>query len=181
VFKGRIAPDGSVSIEDKSNLQHQFKSWKNVKKVLLESGPFGLLRIDFDITDAMMRKKKIDPYASRKLAFLDQTRDARVELGRQYRKEVLARTSEIIHQNLVVMWASVTDAAARKRALFEMWDEVDETGEEEVVAAGTAARAAVVGFLRARFPQGGASAFTAAEIATFNGRRRSRAVFAPYE
>ncbi len=181
VFKGRIARDGSVSIKDKANVQHQFKSWKHIKHVLRTAGPFGLLQLDFDITDALMRKKKMDPYASRKLAFLDQTRDARVELGRQYRKEVLARTSEIVRGNLELMWATVTDAAARKTALFDLWDEVDEAGDEEVVAAGTAARATVIGFLRARFPSSSATAYTASEIAALNGKRKSRAVFAPYE
>lgn len=181
VFKGRIERDGSVSIKDKSNLQHQFKSWKHVKQVLRTMGPLGLLQIDFDITDAMMRKKKIDPYASRKLAFLDQTRDARVELGRQYRSQVLARTSEIMVQNLELVWASVTDPAKRKQALFEIWDEVDETGEEEVAAAGAAARAAVIGFIRGRLPSSGPNAFTADEIERLNRKRQSRAAFVPYE
>jgi len=180
VFNGKIAPDGSVSIKDKRNLQHQFKSWSHIKKVLRTAGPLALLAIDFDITDALMRKKKIDPYASRKLAFLDETRDARVELGTEYRKQVLARTSEIVRQNLEAMWAMTSDPAARRTALFEMWDEVDETGEEELVAAGTAARASIIGFLRARVPAAGSTAFTASELAAFNGKRHSRAVFAPY-
>jgi hypothetical protein len=179
-FTGRIEADGSVSIKDKSNLQHQFKSWSNIKKVLRESGPFGLLKVNFDITDAMMRRKKMDPYASRKLALLDQTRDARVELGTEYRKQVLARTSEIVRQNLEVAWAAVTDPVARKQALFEIWDEVDESGDEELLAAGTAARAVIVGFIRARIPSGSAGAFTAGELAAFNGKRKSRIAFAPY-
>ena len=179
VFKGKIAPDGSVSIKDKANIQHQFKSWKHIKQVLRTMGPLGLLQLDFDVTDALMRKKKIDPYASRKLAFLDQTRDARVELGIEYRKQVLARTSEIVRQNLDAMWAHIP-VAERKQALFDLWDEVDETGDEEIAAAGTAARAVIIGFLRARFPAGSPNAFTADEVERLNRKRHSRTTFAPY-
>lgn len=181
VFKGKIAPDGSVSLKDKANIQHQFKSWSHIKKVLRTMGPLGLLQLDFDVTDALMRKKKMDPYASRKLAFLDQTRDARVEVGTEYRKQVLARTSEIVRQNLDAMWAHLPDAAARKQALFEMWDEVDETGEEALVEAGKSARAVVVGFIRTRLPRGSAQAFTVDDVTRLNAKRRSRSTFTPYE
>ncbi len=181
VFKGRIEADGSVSIKDKPNLQHQFKSWAHVKKVLLLTGPLGLLAIDFDVTDALMRKKKMDPYASRKLAFLDETRDARVEMGREHRKEVLAKTAQIVRQNLDAISASITNPAELKSALFEVWDEVDETGEEELVEAGKAARAAVIGFIRGRLRRGGDNAFTADELERFNRKRKSRAAFVPYD
>ena len=180
VFEGRIERDGSVSMQDKANVQHQFKSWKHVKQVLRAAGPLGLLKLDFDITDAMMRRKKIDPYASRKLAFLDETRDARVELGKEYRKEVLARTAQIVRQNLEATWQLIGDPAQRKQALFELWDEVDETGDEELVEAGKSARAAIIGFIRARLPSGGASAISSADLARLNAKRRSRATFAPY-
>lgn len=181
VFKGRIEKDGSVSLHDKPNIQHQFKSWAHVKRVLLTSGPLGLLALDFDVTDALMRKKKIDPYASRKLAFLDETRDARVELGREHRKEVLARTAEIVTQNLAATWQVIVDHEERKRALFEIWDEVDETGDEDLVEAGKAARAAVIGFIRGHLPHGGAHAFTVGDLEQLNRKRKSRSVFAPYE
>lgn len=181
VFKGRIEADGSVSIKDKPNLQHQFKSWKHVKQVLLLGGPLALLTIEFDVTDALMRKKKIDPYASRKLAFLDETREARVELGRAHRKEVLARTAEIVTQNLAATWQLIVDHEERKRALFEIWDEVDEAGDEDLVEAGKAARSAVIGFIRGHLPRGGEHAFTADDLERLNRKRKSRATFAPYE
>ena len=180
VFEGRIERDGSVSMQDKANVQHQFKSWKHVKQVLRAAGPLGLLRLDFDITDAMMRKKKMDPYASRKLAFLDETRDARVELGKEYRKEVLARTAQIVRQNLEATWQSISDPAQRKQALFELWDEVDETGDEELVEAGKSARVAIIGFIRARLPSGHSDAFSSTDLARLNAKRRSKATFAPY-
>jgi hypothetical protein len=61
-----------------------------------------------------------------------------------------------------------------------MWDEVDESGEEELVEAGKAARVQVLGFLRSHLPKGTANAFSDDEIAAFNRRRHSRTEFAPY-
>lgn len=75
----------------------------------------------------------------------------------------------------------IPDAAGRKAALFELWDEAAETGDDRLVTAGAEARMAVLGCIRARFPASGATAFTASEITAFNARRRSKQPFAPYE
>jgi hypothetical protein len=181
VTKTTIAKDGTVTFTDKSNIQHQFTSLENVKRVLREAGPFGLLRLDFDITDAFMRRHKIDPYASRKLKFLDATRDERVRIGARYKQEQLARTPELVQRNLERLWATETDLRARKQGLFELWDDAAETGSERMVAAGDAARRAVIGFIRGRLPADSADAFTAAELAACNARKQSRATFAPYD
>jgi hypothetical protein len=181
VTRTRIAKDGTVAITDKANLQHQFTSLANVKRVLREAGPFGLLRLDFDVTDAFMRRHKVDPYASRKLKFLDATRDERVQIGARYKQEQLARTPELVRRNLDRLWASVTDLRARKQGLFELWDDAAETGSERMIAAGDAARRAVIGFIRGHLPAGSRDAFTADELAACNARKQSRATFAPYE
>jgi hypothetical protein len=181
VTKTKVAKDGSVEITDKANIQHQFTSLAKVKRVLREAGPMGLLKLDFDVTDAFLRRNKIDPYASRKLKFLDATRDERVQIGARYKQEQLARTPELVRRNLERLWASVTDLRARKQGLFELWDDAAESGSERMIAAGDAARLAVIGFIRGHLPAGGADAFTAAEIAACNARKQSRATFAPYE
>lgn len=135
----------------------------------------------FDITDALMRSRGTDPYASKKLAFLDSTRDERVQIGMKYKSEQLARIAQIVKKNLTRVWAATTDPQQRKQALFEMWDECVETGSAEVVEAATTARKIIVGFMRANFPADGPHAFTAAEIAACNRAKQSKAVFAPYE
>jgi hypothetical protein len=94
---------------------------------------------------------------------------------------VLGRAAQLMQQNLDQMWASVTDPAGRKQALFELWDESAETGSTDLVEAGAAARKFVVGFIRARLPAGSATAYTAAELTTLNGKKQSKAKFAPYE
>jgi len=134
----------------------------------------------FDITDKLMRRHGQDPYAARKLAYLDATRDERVEIGNRHRAEQLAQVAKLMQKNLDRMWASVPALADRKAALFEMWDECAETGEPAVVEAGAAARKLVVGFIRARLPAGSANAYTAAELAGYNQKRHSTQEFAPY-
>jgi hypothetical protein len=75
--------------------------------------------------------------------------------------------------------AVTSDLAGRKAGLFELWDDCAETGGDEVVAGGTAARALVLGVIRGRLR--GSDAYTTAELAQLNARRRSTAVFAPYD
>mgnify|MGYP000036982065 FL=1 len=135
----------------------------------------------FDVTDALMRGHGQDPYAAKKLRMLDATRDERVQLGRRHRAAQLARTGELSHANLEAVWARAGDVAARRRALFTLWDECAEAGEPEVIAAGAAARALIVGFVRARLPAGSAEAYAPDELAGLNRGRQSRAVFAPYD
>ena len=140
-----------------------------------------ILRGGFDVTDALMRRKRIDPYASKKLAFLDATRDERVQLGAAHRAQQLRQTTQIMQRNLDRLWQRVTDPRARREALFELWDEVAETGDADIVEAGRAARKLVIGFIRARLPAGGPDAYSAAELAALNRRRPSKTPFAPYD
>jgi hypothetical protein len=135
----------------------------------------------FDITDAFMRSKGIDPYASKKLAFLDSTRDERVQIGTKHKSQQLAQVAQIVKKNLARVWAATTDPQQRKQALFEMWDECVETGSAEVVEAATTARKIIIGVARANFPANGPHAFTSEEIAACNRMKQSSATFAPYE
>jgi hypothetical protein len=165
-FKTKFNPDGSVaSLDDKRNFRFH--------KIPLSG--------EFDITDAMMRHKGIDPYASYKLKVLDETRDERVAIGKRYRTQQLAQSKQLMQKNLERLWAITSDAAARKQGLFELWDDCAETGSDELVAGGISARAYVVGFIRSKLPAGSTDAFTATELAHFNKQRKSRATFAPYE
>lgn len=142
--------------------------------------PVTILSGGFDISDAFMRNKGQDPYASKKLAFLDSTRAERVQIGMKHRSEQLARAAEIMRGNLEQLWRSVAAPAARREALFDLWDEVVETGSDEMVAAGLQARGLVIGWIRARLPAGSPDAYATDELARLNARRTSKAPFAPY-
>jgi hypothetical protein len=152
-FAAKVDRDGKVHFEDK--------------------------RETLDMQDEMMRRRGIDPYARNKLALLDRTRDQRAALGERRHRDQLAHAAQLAQANIDRLWATTRDAAARRLALFELWDECAETGSEELVAAGAMARALVIGAIRARLR--GDEAYTAAELAQLNARRRSSAVFAPYE
>lgn len=162
-FRIAVASDGSARIEDKRNLR------------------FRGLGGTFDVTDAGRRDKGIDPYASYKLKLLDETRDERVAIGKRYRKQELARSPQHMANNLARLWATTADASARKQGLFELWDDCAETGSDDLVAGGRAARDYVVGFIRTKLPAGTAAAFTADELAQLDRRRKSRTTFTPYE
>jgi hypothetical protein len=143
--------------------------------------PIPVISGGFDATDWMMRRHGQDPYASKKLKALDSTRDERVQIGKQRRAQMLARSTELMQQNLDRVRGSAVDPHARKQALFELWDECAETGDTALVEGGHAARMLVVGFIRANFPSGTSDAYTPAELARLNGHRQSAATFAPYD
>ena len=74
-----------------------------------------VVRGSFDLTDAFMRGKGHDPYASKKLAFLDSTRDERVQIGTKHREQQLLLTPQIVRRNLDRAWQRAGDARARTR------------------------------------------------------------------
>ncbi|HEY4059183.1 MAG TPA: hypothetical protein VGM39_21350 [Kofleriaceae bacterium] len=145
-----------------------------------DDGTIPVLGGGFDVTDAFMRRHGQDPYASQKLAYLDATRDERVEIGMKHRAEQLSHVAQLVQKSLAQVWA-LPDLAAKKQALFEMWDECVESGSEEMVGAGIQARHLVIGFIRARLPAGSRDAFITNEIAALNRQKQSKATFAPYD
>ncbi len=163
-FRARFNPDGTIAaLDDKANLQRKG------------------LGASFDVTDAMMRSKGIDPYSSYKLKVLDETRDERAAIGKRYRTQQLAQSRQHMQKNLARLWATTQDLAARKQGLFELWDDCAETGSAELVAGGTSARTYLVGFIRTKLPAGSAEAYTPDEPARLNKQRRPRAAFRPYD
>jgi len=145
-----------------------------------EVSTIAILSGGFDITDALMRRHGQDPYASRKLAYLDSTRDHRVQIGQRHRQQQLEQAAVIMKANLDRVW-SLPTPAARREALFELWDECAETGSDELVTAGREARKLVIGVLRARIPAGTADAYSPGELAALNRKKQSKATFAPYD
>ncbi|MBK9031482.1 MAG: hypothetical protein IPL61_09130 [Myxococcales bacterium] len=134
-----------------------------------------------ELTDYVMRKGGIDPYASAKRDFLERTRAERLELRAADEARQLKGALATARAHAARAWARADlDAAARRIALFELWDDAAEDGPPALVAAGDAARLGVLGFIRSHLPAGSPDAFTAAELATLNARRLSKQPFAPY-
>lgn len=133
-----------------------------------------------EISDAILRRFGIDPYASRKRKLLDDTRGERAAMGAAHRAEDLARSAELTQRNLLVLWRTTSDPAVRRDVLFAMWDECIE-GDDAAGEAGQRARFMVIGWIRAKLPAGSPGAFTPEEIAARSAHRQSRQPFAPYE
>ncbi|HEY1815023.1 MAG TPA: hypothetical protein VGG74_21900 [Kofleriaceae bacterium] len=128
----------------------------------------------FDATSIAMRALHAgDPDASRKLALLDRTRDARAARGAEDRRDRLARSAEYAVSRLDALAASGLTGHELRVALFELWDECDE-GDNEAGAAGDRARAMVLGWIR-----GHHVAYTAGELSALAARRTSAQPFAP--
>ena len=143
-------------------------------------GSIGATVMKFDVTDWAMRIHGDDPYASAKLAQLDATRGERAQQGARYREVELAHAGQLMERNLEQLWATVPDVAERKRELFALWDECDESGSNDVVEASAHARKRVIKFVREHLPQGSHEAFTDAELAALNRDKQSHSSFAPY-
>lgn len=134
-----------------------------------------------ELTDYVMRAVGQDPYLSDKLRWMDATREERAAIGATHRRRQLDAVDQIMRKHLTALWARRDlDLAAKRAALFELWDDGAEDGDAAVVEAAQRTRAQVIGFIRARLPAGSAGAYTAAELDAFNRRRTSRARFAPY-
>ena len=167
-FKVKVARDGTAKIEDKADVGDVHFSGLGIAG-----------RASFD--DWAMRQAGIDPYASAKRQWLDKTRDERARIGMASRKQDLSRAPELMQRNIRYAWAKTEgDAAARKQALFELWDECAETGDDDLVTAGTAARSYLIGFIRAHLPAGSPGAFSPADLTALNAHKRSHATFQPY-
>lgn len=134
-----------------------------------------------ELTDFAMRQAGMDPYAAAKRAFLERTRDERLELRKTEEKRQLDRTLVTVRKHAARAWAR-TDLSptARRAALFELWDDAAEDGAPALVAAGDAARLAVIGFIHSYLPATSPDAYPAAELAALNARRTSKQPFAPY-
>jgi hypothetical protein len=158
-----VARDGTVKFENAPDFDIHFSGLGFAGK--------------FNVDDWLARKFGMDPYSSAKLAFLDRTRDERARIAEVSRAEDLSHAQLAMRRNVDAA-RMVVDLAARKQALFELWDDVAETGDEPLVRAGADARAYLVGAIRAMRPT---LTFTPDEIAQLNAHRHSRAVFSPYE
>jgi hypothetical protein len=166
------APKGTWGETDVAPLANMFRV--NAAPGLPTAVMIPLIGGKLDPLERAMRARGEDPYASKKLATLDATRDERAAIGAAHQSQQLARATRLMAENLARVWGTTTDPAARKQAAFELWDECAESGDAETVAAGEAARRLVIEFLHAH-----QVAFTPAELAAFDRAKHSAQRFAP--
>jgi len=106
---------------------------------------------------------------------MEETARVRAALRREHTAEVEAVAIAQLRSHLCEVWADQERAPElRRRTLFELWDECDDTplGEE--------ARVTIVEFVREQLPRGSLLAFSVDELQLLNRVRQSVARFEPY-
>jgi len=133
-----------------------------------------------DLTAYLAKKLGVgDVYSTRKRKLLDSTIDERAQRGEVYRTQQLKRAPELVRKNLVRLWASTQEPAARREALFTMWDECAE-GEGSLGEAGELARKEVIDWIVAYLPKGSPGAFSDEDVRRLSAHRTSKQAFDPY-
>ena len=163
--------DDACSVELRER-DHQVDSIERARR--------GLGHGKLDVTSYLMRKTVGDPFSSRKLKMLDDTRDERAARAAIHRDEDLGRSRELTLRNLEQLWRTTSDPKARREALFQLWDECEEASGP-AGEAGQRARVVLIDWIRTKLPRESADAYGADEIATLSARRTSSQPFEPYE
>ena len=102
-------------------------------------------------------------------------------MARTFKKEALRDATVKLRRYLESVWGNGRiSKAARRRQLFELWDECDVRADGPRGQAARIARATVEGFIRRRLPAGSPEAFTEQELADMNRARESATPFDPY-
>jgi hypothetical protein len=161
-FVARVDPDGTVHFHDKPPR---------------------------DANDAIMRLFGMDPYSYEKRRFADETRPVRQRMADAARARWEDEALRRLPSTLVRLWDDTRlPAAARRRALFDLWDECLDPPEDPAAAAsdrtvtGAArARRLIIQMISNHLPPGSPDAFSPEELETLNRHRRSRERFAPYD
>lgn len=198
VFTAKIDRDGRVHIEDKPNLQVHLPGLGGIAEHLgnwaedpygtaarderaTETGTVRVLHGSFDLNDWLMRSLGQDPYLRRKALFLDRTRAQRAKMSAAARAEALRESLDALPALLAALWNDPgLSPAARRRLLFQLWDECAESGSDAVVQAGNTARATILAFIRRRLPRGSEHAYPPGELRALDAARKSRYPFTPY-
>jgi hypothetical protein len=133
----------------------------------------------FDITSLVMSKLGMDPDQARKQKMMEATHEERAQQRAVHSDAQLRDADKLVRKTLAQLWRATTDPAARRQALFELWDECEE-GEGARAEAGARVRTHVLGWIRAKLPAGSRDAYTDDEVARLNAGRRSSQPFKPY-
>jgi hypothetical protein len=117
------------------------------------------VRGTFDLTDEIMRAHRQEPYAYEKARFLSATFELRIKMAIAARKEDLKSSLELLPERLDALLDDERyTARERRRILYELWCETDQTLDGE-----RAART-IEAFIRRRLPCGSALGYSGEEL-----------------
>ncbi len=161
-FTGTIEHDGTVEFEDHIAGYTGLGFW-------------------FDVTDTVMMLGGDDAYSAAKLRLLDDTREQRLAMSAEACEERLDQTLYALRGDLESIWQDpALTAEAKRRTIFQLWDDCAEEGAESVVTHGKMARVTIVEFIKKVLPEDSPFAYTRDELVALNARRASNARFEPY-
>jgi hypothetical protein len=166
-FEATIGPDGTVVFAER----HARLQGPGIDEV---TGELHLLRVPFDLNDEVMRARGDDPYAAERAWFLRETEALRDRMQDGALVREAGAVAGMLEPRLDRVWSSGGPGEARRRQLFELWDDCADD------AVGAVARRAIEAFIRRCLPAGSADAYPAAEVAALNARRVTGTPFAPY-
>ena len=157
-FEGIVEPDGSIRFSDRPGIAYDAMTGTGT----------------LDLTDLVMGSLGQDPYASERLGFLDAAESLCERLADEARAAAGLRSLRHLAGRVASIWQDETrTAAARRAALFELWDQQADGAE------GAPARDVVMAFIREELSLGPEMAFGAGELARLNAMREGVEVFAP--
>ncbi len=159
-FIAHIKPDGSLAFDNRFPIGFN------------KGGTFS-----FDLTDLAMRGKKQDPYAAEKRRFIEFSEQMRNDMRNKALKEQRENALTTLNQQLRDLWSNGRAAAARRREIYEMWEDCSDDKNETL---GRKGRQIIVDFIRTSLPSGSPEAYTAEELERFNKDRAGMPQFNPY-
>ena len=135
----------------------------------------------FDVTDQVMKLTGQDPYAAVKRKMAEETFEQRLCMARRHQGE-RQRQALLGLSTKIRRIAARPDlsAAARREAVFAIWDECLEESDS-VDDYGAMARATILAVVREVFPEGSELSYRPVDLLAMNEKRSSRQRFAPYE
>lgn len=202
-FTAAVNPDGSVRFGNRWGRDQHGDRMRGSGRALRQIGPSGLGSIGglpmTGPTEWLLALQGQERDAAAKTAFLNQTRDLRIQLAVNFTLRLLDTRLGELNQELLGLMSDDSRALAERRAiLFQRWDECDERVGQGLPAGGelpaeavsmidqarldaaARARRSIEAFIRRQLPRNTPRGYTAAELAEFNRRRVSVEVFDPY-
>jgi hypothetical protein len=190
-LRGRPQPTDDERFNAKSNtLVHRGAQTDSKNDPVVNNGRYGAAPIMFGVGAQIGGLSDWLTKGSQSRArhdFLVNTATLRARLRAEAQRERERRAIAELGDTMRAIWADTSrDAAARRRALFELWDDCAEAGEsaspEDVARAeaGAKARRVIEAFVRRTAVPNTANAYSAAELARLNAKRRSTVRFEPY-
>jgi hypothetical protein len=177
-FVATMLPDGRVRFKDK----------------LVQVSPTAIRGPD--LYTIIRKAQKRELWANDKAKLLERTFDLRLAVALAFAEDNIDRRLKVLYRDLIDAWGADRPVVARRKTIFDRWDECDESmrvklpGFEDAThsridelrkTAGQRARDEIHGFIRKHIPKSSADAYPEAELAELNRKRKSKQRFAPYD